>query len=97
MSIAAAALATALTFSPVNATPPPTYFLGGTDFAVHVVQRMRGRVERDRRTVGEGRGVDLFAEIVDAQVGGRGEPVGAPGRLPEHRVQGAGQLIEHRG
>jgi hypothetical protein len=33
MSIAAAALATALTFSPVNATPPPTYFLGGTDFA----------------------------------------------------------------
>lgn len=31
MSAAAAVLATALVFSPVDATPPPTYFLGGTD------------------------------------------------------------------
>jgi hypothetical protein len=32
MTATATLLATALVFSPVNATPPPTYFLGGTDF-----------------------------------------------------------------
>lgn len=33
MTATATLLATALAFSPVNAAPPPTYFLGGTDFS----------------------------------------------------------------
>jgi hypothetical protein len=33
MSAAATIVATALAFSPVNSAPPPTYFVGGTDFS----------------------------------------------------------------